>query len=151
VRIIILAFLGATAAIFVANAQSMDELLQQQKVKQEKQLVRVLELTKPLGDCVKKRAHSYELYSSLEKADVVARAAVGLCSKEEGAYRSALFQLAIVATDFDADAKAKQMHNLLVETALTIIVTERQRQRAQPPAAVETETAASTKTEDSAF
>jgi hypothetical protein len=139
-RIMVLVFLGAAAGVCAANAESMDDLLQQQKMKREKQLHQIVALTKPLIECVKKHAHTYELYSSPEKADVVARAAVGLCSKEEGAYRSALFQLAIIMTDFDAEAKAQHTHEELVEAALTIIVSERQRQRAQPPASTETVT-----------
>ena len=124
----------------IAASQTMDELLSRQNEEQQKEVDRIVGLTKPLGECVKKQAHTYELYSSPEKADILARTAVGLCSKQEAAYRSALFQLAIIMTDFDAAARAKQTHDQLVETALTIIVSERQRQRAQPPAKDETDT-----------
>jgi hypothetical protein len=116
----------------------MDELLRRQNEKQQKQVDQIAGLTKPLAECVKKQAHAYELYSSPEKTDVLARAVVGFCSKQEAAYRSALFQLAIIMTDFDPAARAQRMHDQLVETALTIIVSERQRQRAQPRAKDET-------------
>jgi hypothetical protein len=142
-RLMLLAMtlLGAIAAgLNTAASQTVDELLRRQKEEQQKQVDRIVGLTKPLAECVKKQAHTYELYSSPEKADVAARAAVGLCSKQEAAYRSALLQLAIIETNFDAAANAQQMHDQLVETALTIIVSERQRQRAQPQAKDETET-----------
>ena len=111
-----------------AVAQSIDELLQQQKTQQERRIHRIVELKAPLVACVKKHAH--ELYSNSEGADIAARAAVGLCSKEEAAYRSALFQLAVIMTSFDAAAIAQRAHDSLVEAAITIIVSERQRQRA---------------------
>jgi hypothetical protein len=128
-RIVALACLGAMGTPNATHAQSMNELLKQQRAQQEKRLDQILKLMKPLVDCVKNRAHSYELVSSPENADVAARAAVGLCSKEEGAYRSALSQLALVETDFPAASKVREMHDDLVEAALTIIVRERQRQR----------------------
>lgn len=126
---------GSTVA-----SQTVDELLRRQTDEQQKQVDQIVRLTKPLAECVKNQAHTYKLYSSPEKADVAARAAVGLCSKQEAAYRSALFQLGIIMTDFDAAARAQRMHGELVETALTIIVSERQRQRAQPRAKDETNT-----------
>ena len=58
--------------------------------------------------------------------------AVGLCSKEEAAYHSALSQYAMVETDFDAASEAQQTHNRLVDLALTIIVRARQRPQAPP-------------------
>jgi hypothetical protein len=125
--VISLTVVGMTiAASAVATSQTVDELLKRQNEQQQQQIDRIVKLTKPLAECVKKHAH--ELSSSAEKADVVARAAVGLCSKEEGSYRSALFQLAIIMTSFDADTRAQRTHAQLVETALAIIVSERQRQ-----------------------
>jgi hypothetical protein len=132
IRILALALLGANATLYAASAQSLDEILQREKAKQQNQLALIAKLAKPLGDCVRKRAHTYELYSSPEKADVAARAAVGLCAKEEGAYRSAVFRLATLVTDFDAAATSREMHDQLVEAALTVIVSERQHQHAQP-------------------
>jgi hypothetical protein len=130
--IMVLVFLGATTTICNANAGAVEDALQQQRTQQQRQLEQIRKLTTPLIVCVKKQARAYEIYSSPEKADIAARAAVGLCSKQEAAYRSALFQLAIIITDFDAAARAKQTHDQLVEMALTIIVSERQRQRDQP-------------------
>jgi hypothetical protein len=111
---------------------TVDDLLRKQNREAEQRTDRIVELTKPLAECVKAHAHAYELYSSSETADVAARAAVGLCSKEEAAYRVALFQLAIILTSFDAESQAEQFHAKLLETALTIIVGERQRLRAPP-------------------
>jgi hypothetical protein len=133
--------LGTLAAgVNAAASQSIDELLRRQKEQQEKRTDQVVNVTKPFAECVKKQAHTYELYSSPEKADVAARAAVGRCSKQEAAYSSALHQLKAVMTGFDADGMEQRMHDQMVETALTIIVSERQRQRAQPQATDETET-----------
>ena len=133
--------LGAMAASdSKAASQTVDELLRHQNEEQQNQVDRIVRLTKPLAECVKKQAHAPGLYSSPEKADIAARAAVGLCSKEEAAYRAALFQLAMVMTDFDAASRAQQMHDQLVNTALTIIVGERRRHRAQPQAKNETST-----------
>ena len=112
--------------------KTVKDYLSRQTMQQKQRTDRIVELTKPLIECVKKNAHAYEVYSSPERADVVARAAVGLCSKEEGAYRSALFQLALVMTDFDATSNAQQTHEKLIESALTIIVGERQRLRTPP-------------------
>lgn len=114
-----------------AASQTVNERLRRQNEEQQNQVDRIGKLIKPLAKCVKKQAHTYEIYSSPEKADAAARAAVGLCSKQEAAYRSALFQLAIIITEFDAAARAQQTHDQLVETALTIIVSERQRARPQ--------------------
>lgn len=108
-----------------AASQTVDELLRRQNEEQQKQVARIVQLTKPLTECVKRHAH--ELYVSAEKAAVLSRAAVGLCSREEAAYRSALFQLATIMTDFNAAAKAQETHGQLVELALTIIVEERRR------------------------
>ena len=113
-------------------SQTVADLLRQQTRQQEQQTDRIVELTKPLAECVRNHAHAYELYSSTETADVAARAAVGLCSREEGAYRAALFQLAIIMTSFDANSRAEETYARLVETALTIIVGERQSLRAPP-------------------
>jgi hypothetical protein len=115
---------GTIAGWTAAESQTTEERLRQQTEHQQQQVDQIVKLTQPLAVCVKKHAH--ELVSSAEKADVAARAAVGLCSKEEGAYRSALFQLAIIMTEFDADTRAQRMHQQLIETALTIIVSERQ-------------------------
>jgi hypothetical protein len=134
-----LAFVWAVATICTANAGYVDDALQQQKAEREKQLDQIGKLMKPLADCVKKQAHSNELYSLPEKADVVARAAVGLCSKQEGALRSAFHQLALVS-GIDASKHAQETHDELVEMALTIIVKERQRQRAEPSAKDQSET-----------
>ena len=131
IRMMALAFLGATATLCAANAESVDDLLQKQRMQQQKQTDQIVKLTGPLIERVKKRAHTYELYSSPETADVAARAAVGFCSKEESAYRQALFQLAIIMTSFDANGRAQQTHDQLVERALTIIVGERQHQRTE--------------------
>ena len=111
---------------------SVQDYLSQQTMQQKQRTDRIVELTKPVFECVQKNAHAYQVYSVPERADIAARAAVGLCSKEEGAYRSALFQLAIVMTDFDASSRAQQTHEKLIESALTIIVGERQR-RLSPP------------------
>jgi hypothetical protein len=119
-----LTVLGTIVCSVAAQSQTVEELLQREHEQQQQQLDRIVKLTKPLAECVKKQAH--ELVSSAEKADVVARAAVGLCSKEEAAYRAALLQLAIIVTGFDADTRAQRMHQQLVEMALTIIVNERQ-------------------------
>jgi hypothetical protein len=129
-RIIALGVLGAVATFGTANGAGIDDLLQQQRTRQQKQIDQIKRLEKPLVDCVIKQAHSYEIYSSSEKTDVAARAAVGLCSKEEGAYRSALFELGILIPDIDASTIAQQNHERLVETALTIIVAERRQQLA---------------------
>jgi hypothetical protein len=121
---IVVATLTVLGCSVVAQSQTVQELLQREHDQQQQQLDRIEKLAKPLAECVKKQAH--ELVSSAEKADVVARAAVGLCSKEEAAYRAALLQLAIILTGFDADTRAQRMHQQLVEMALTIIVNERQ-------------------------
>jgi hypothetical protein len=106
--------------------RTVSELLERQKAEQKQKTDHIVELFKPLADCVKRRAHSSDLYSSAESADVVARAAVGFCSKEEANYRAALWDLKLVMTDFDAEARARDSHDKLVDTALTIIVGERQ-------------------------
>jgi hypothetical protein len=98
-----------------------------QTPQQEKQTDRVVALTKPLFDCVKRNAHSRELYSSPERADIVAIAVVGRCSEEEGAYKAALFQLQAIMTSFDANSSAERTHQRLIERAVTTIVDERQR------------------------
>jgi hypothetical protein len=100
-----------------------------QTAEQVKQTDRVVALTKPLFDCVKKKAHSQELYSSPERPDIVAIAAVGSCSREEGAYKAALFQLQILMPDFDANSRAERTHQQLIERAITTIVLERKRQQ----------------------
>jgi hypothetical protein len=100
--------------------------LERQKAEQQQKVDHIAELFRPLAQCVRQRAHSSDLYSSAESADVVARAAVGFCSKEEANYRAALWDLALVHTDFDAAARARDAHEKLVDTALTIIVGERQ-------------------------
>jgi hypothetical protein len=134
-------FLGTIAAGGnTAASQTMDELLRRQAEEQRKQVDQVAKLAKPLVECVQKQSHTYELYSSPEKADVAARAAVGLCSKQEAAYRSAIFRLAVIMTDFDAAGRAQQMHDQLVEAALTIVVSERQRKPAQSQAKDRTST-----------
>jgi hypothetical protein len=100
-----------------------DYLLRQtQQQKQRTDLI--VKLTPPLFNCVKKNIP--KLLSSPETADVVARAAVGLCAKEEQTYRAALFQLSLVITSFDAEAKAKNTHEQLVDFALTMVVGARQ-------------------------
>jgi len=124
--LIVVTVLGTIAANGnTAASQTVDEILRRQNEEQQKQVARIVRLTKPLTECVKRHAH--ELYVSAEKAGVLARAAIGLCSKEEAAYRSALFQLAIIMTDFNAAAKVEETHSQLVEMALTIIVEDRQR------------------------
>jgi hypothetical protein len=100
--------------------------LERQKGEQTQKADRAVEMYKPFADCVKRRAHSSELYSSAESADIVARAAVGFCSKEEANFRAALWDLKLIMTDFDADRHAREGHEKLVNTALTIIVGERQ-------------------------
>jgi hypothetical protein len=100
-----------------------------QTAQQEKQTDRVVALIKPLFNCVERNAHSSELYSSPEGADVVAIAAVGHCSKEEGQYSSALFELKKIMTDFDVNSTVQRTHRKLIEKAMTIIVDERQRKR----------------------
>jgi hypothetical protein len=67
--------------------------------------------------------------ASPERADIVAIAAVGHCSKEETQYSSALLELKKIMADFDANSMAQQMHQKLIEKAITTIVDERQRAR----------------------
>jgi hypothetical protein len=114
----------------------LDEFLKKRQAEQDQKVDRIVALTKPLFACVGQTAHAPTLISSPETADNVARAAVGLCSKEEAEYRKALYELAMVQANFDADGRAKQTHEHLVESALTIIVTERQRPRSSTPPAV---------------
>lgn len=112
--------------VLTPPSSSIEDALTRQTKEQQEKSDRAVKLAKPLFDCVRRKAHSQEIYTSAESTDVAARAAVGLCSKEEGAYRSAVYQLAMVATSFDASAQAKQTHEKLVDVALTIIVGERQ-------------------------
>jgi hypothetical protein len=100
-----------------------------QTAEQEKRADRAGALVKSLFECVTKSARSSELYSSPERADIVAIAAVGHCSKEEGQYNSALLDLKKVMSGFDVDSMAHQTHQKLIEKAVTIIVDERQRKR----------------------
>ena len=115
-----------------AESDSISGAVRRQKMQQEERTDQIVKLTKPLFACVNKNARSSEIVSSSERADIAARAAVGLCSKEETAYRSALFQLAIVMTSFDATANAQRTHAQLVDIALTIIVKERAGHRFVP-------------------
>jgi hypothetical protein len=142
-------FAGSDISIAPASAEvaltppssSVEDALRRQKINQEEKTNRIVALTKPLIDCVKRKAHSEDIYTSAEGADVAARAAVGLCSKEEGAYRSAVFKLAIVMTSFDASARVQQTHEQLVDLALAVIVGERQRGAATPKTSAPSATA----------
>jgi hypothetical protein len=100
-----------------------------QTAEQEKSADRAGALAKPLFECVVRSARSSELYSSPERTDIVAIAAVGHCSKEEGQYNSALSDLKKKMSGFDADSMAQRTHQKLIEKAVTIIVDERQRKR----------------------
>jgi hypothetical protein len=108
---------------------TVSTLLERQNAEQKQKVDHIGELFRPLAQCVKQRAHSSDLYSSAESADVVARAAVGFCSKEEANYRAALWDLKLVMTDFDAAGQARDAHEKLVDMALTIVVGERQHLR----------------------
>jgi hypothetical protein len=105
---------------------TVGNLLERQKAEKTQKADRTVDMYKPLVECVKRRAHSSELFSSAESADVAARAAVGFCSKEEANYRAALRDLGLVMTNFNVEAHARDDHEELVDMALTIIVGERQ-------------------------
>jgi hypothetical protein len=64
--------------------------------------------------------------------DILLRQKMQQEQRTEGAYSSALYQLAIVMTSFDAASTAQRTHERLVEMALTIIVGARERRRAPP-------------------
>ena len=139
-RVMTVVLLGATAAAcaiasppairapLAAQANSVDSALQRQREEQRQQDNQIIGLYKPLASCVRRRA--LELSSSPESADIAGRAAVGRCSKEEyGAYRSAVLGWGAMSSFTEANAYAQATYEKLVEQALTIIVSERQRRQ----------------------
>lgn len=106
---------------------TLDQGLRKQTAENNEKIHQVMSIYyRPLVECVKLHASSSELYSSPESADVVARAAVGLCLREESAYDSALSQLAL-DIPIDANDQVRSAHQELLDLAVTIIVAARQR------------------------
>jgi hypothetical protein len=114
--------------IFAQSAT--EEGLEQQRAEQKRLTDRTITIGKFFNACVAGRARDYELYSSPEPVDVVARSAVELCSREESAYKSALYKLATILPELDVEGLADRQHTRTLDLAVTIIVTERQRANA---------------------
>jgi hypothetical protein len=120
--------LNRYADSLVANVRDLEKDLKQQG----EQLVK---LHRPLALCTKRNALKLA-HTSSETADVAARAAVGLCGKEELAYRSAVGKWRALETSNDVKSHMDSTHDKLVEMAVTIIVRERQHQVTPSPQAV---------------
>jgi hypothetical protein len=112
-------------------AQSATEgVLEQQRAEQKTQTDRTITIGKFFNACVVSRARDHNLYSSPEPAEIVAHAAVEFCSKEESAYRSALYKLATFFPELDVEGLADRQHRRTLDLAVTIIAAERQRAKA---------------------
>jgi hypothetical protein len=115
---------------WIFGQSATEEGLEQQRAEQKRQTDQTITIGKFFNTCVASRAHDYDLYSSPEPAEIVAHAAVELCSKEESAYRSALYKLASFFPELDVERLADRQHRHTLDLAATIIVAERQRAKA---------------------
>jgi cytochrome c556 len=96
----------------------------EKKMAEQKTLIeQTMRRTKPPVDaCVKMQAH--ELSSSSERAEVVARAVLSSCSREEDVFQQAVLHLG-AQFGFPASDVLQHAHEQFYELALEVIVRDR--------------------------
>lgn len=92
------------------------------------QSIRVRDAFIPLVECARARALELAV-SSGEAAEAVARAAVGLCSREYGAYSAAVFDWDALPSVAQREGHARRNREKVIDMALTLIVSARSKRK----------------------
>ena len=103
------------------NLKNWHEQADKQLAENRRQIEQTIQRTlPPVSSCVRKQAR--ELSLSSERAEAVARAALGACASEEGNYRQAMMQL---GAKIGWQPNLQDVHQRLYEMALTVIIRAR--------------------------